>query len=190
MHSTFCAVLSAVALTFILALDVNAQSIPPEPEPVDFLSLHEQAQKHLLEGDRLLVESGRLRDEAERLSINIEKQESEARRLAFEQKRLLAEVSRLDNLWLVAHEANPELYPDFPGRDRSQRIMRADVDRMAKDERKILAGIEVMELDVRQLLEDADKLSEEALRLWRLAARDDADAQYELWKRLGGGNVG
>jgi len=66
------------------------------------------------EGTRLLCESIRIA--------------SEQQRLGSEQERLRMEAARLEQAWQEAHSINPSKFPDFAGRDASQRQLLADAD--------------------------------------------------------------
>jgi len=111
------------------------------------------------EGDRISNEARRIAGEASRLR-------AEAVRLTGEEKRLLVQAANLDAEWLKAKEAMPDVVQDYPGRDRSQNIMRADANRIA--------------LEVKRLEANAQQLDLEGKRLNQLAAD-----VFELMKKLG-----
>ena len=77
------------------------------------------------EGARIVNEAKRIEGEADRLR-------SEARRLSAEHTRLLSVASALDAKWFNAKATGSEVQ-DYPGRDRSQRIIRGDADRISID---------------------------------------------------------
>lgn len=108
-------------------------------------TLYKSANAGVLEPLRLVVEGHRLI--CERLRI-----ESEVSRLRTEKSRLLSEVDRLNALW---HSSGAK---EFPGRDRSQQIILADVQ-----------GIEKVE---QRLSIVATDLRDEASRILRLSVND------------------
>lgn len=95
----------------------------------------------LHEGYRIACESLRLLGEAERLNG--------------ERLRLILAAAKLDEEWTSANRINPEAFPDVPGRDRSQQIMRSDAT--------------TIERTVGTLRGASDNLRKEAKRLLTLA---------------------
>jgi len=89
--------------------------------------------------------------------------DGEIARLAGEQARLLAGAAGLDADWAMAHRIAPEKFPDYPGRDRSQKIMRETV-----------SGLAVTIADLRQT---AQTDRNEARRLLLLAVATIPDAE-------------
>lgn len=117
------------------------ENLPPEiRSQVDYLNK---------EGARIAKESKRIEGEANRLR-------SEADRLGSEHTRLLSVAAALDAKWLQAKEAAPETVQDYPGRNRSQRIIRGDAARIS--------------LSIQQLQTNAVELDDEANRLRHLSA--------------------
>jgi hypothetical protein len=108
------------------------------------------------EANRISSEANRLQGEATRLS-------AESARLLKEEKRLLDAASVLDERWLLAkHE-------DYAGRDRSQRIMRIDADRL--------------QFEAMRLKEEVKQLENEAVRLQKLA--QDVEDVFDRMKKTG-----
>lgn len=120
-----------------------------------------------LEALRLVSEAIRIQCERNRLT-------SEQTRLLRERDRLLAEAERLDELWLDAHNADPEKYPDTPGRDRSQVKLRSDA-------RLLLDG-------AGKITHDVEGLQFGSQRLLRLAMAVDSGVQADLLRRILGGD--
>lgn len=154
MKAAFALAIAAVLFTSDV---VTAQSAPPKigADPLTHYLIQESA-RIFREGDRVLDESKRLK--------------AEAARLEQERVRLRTEASALDRRWNKAHQANPALYRNYKGRDRSQKIMRADAVQLAEDSKQLEA--------------DSRSLKREAVRLWRLAAAVNPDAQKDLLDRL------
>ena len=118
--------------------------------------LKAQAARILAEGDRIKREADLMRSEATRL-------DSEADEL---QKGAVY----LDQLWEKASKLDPNKYQEYAGRDKSQRRMRLDAVREKRD--AVSLRIEGRKLDA------------EAVRLWKLAATVDPQAQKDLLDRL------
>lgn len=114
------------------------------------------------EGTRIAGEAKRIAREANRLR-------SEALRLGAEQTRLLSVAAALDTEWQKAREASPETVRDYPGRDRSQRIIKADASRISSD--------------VSLLQANAVQLDNESVRLEQLSAD-----VFELIMKVRGGS--
>lgn len=98
----------------------------------------------ILEAQRLQCESLRLGHEVERLAVEIE--------------RLAAEDARIEAIWMRDYAAAPKDAEDYPGRNRSQLLIRAD-------QRAIQTTISALE-------STQDNLEAEALRVL-LLAKDD-----------------
>lgn len=64
--------------------------------------------------------------EGQRLACETLRMEGLADNLQGVREHLLAEAVRLDVAWETAHRISPAKYPDTPGRDASQRKLRAD----------------------------------------------------------------
>ena len=118
--------------------------------------LKAQAARILAEGDRIKREADLMRSEATWL-------DSEADEL---QKGAVY----LDQLWEKASKLDPNKYQEYAGRDKSQRRMRLDAVREKRD--AVSLRIEGRRLDA------------EAVRLWKLAATVDPQAQKDLLDRL------
>lgn len=116
------------------------------------------------------AESQRVTREADRLRGEAGRVEAEATRLKGEERRLIQTASRLDSMWLQARRADASRVRDYPGRDRSQRILR-------RDARRALVSAADLELEGR-------RLNREAARLDRLAVAIDAEAQEEIERRF------
>jgi hypothetical protein len=115
------------------------------------------------ESARILLEGDRIRSEAELMR-------SEGGRLNREATELRTDASHLDAQWESARKSNPKKYRDYVGRNRSQVRMRFD------------AGRE--DTDAVQLRHEGRRLDKEAIRLWRLAAAVDPQAQKDLLERI------
>jgi hypothetical protein len=90
--------------------------------------------------------------EASRLRAQASVMESEGERLATARSKLLKEAEKIDQIWQVAHDRAPNMYPDYQGRDRSQQLMRIDAQKMAQDVDKL--GIEKI-----QLVQESEKMA-------------------------------
>jgi hypothetical protein len=145
------ALLVAIGLVAMLNFPTYAET-PSDP----VLYLKTEARVILGEGDRIEGEANLMR--------------SERARLKHEASNLRIGASRLDEMWARATQINAEKYADYPGRDRSQRIMRSDADREEKD-------AESLQLE-------SQRLDEEAIRLWKLASEIDPRSQNALIKRM------
>lgn len=145
------ALLGVFVLAAMLSVPAYAES---SSSPVVYLK--RQARIILSEGDRIKGQAHFMR--------------SESARLKREATDLRASASRLDDVWTEAERRDAEKYVDYPGRDRSQHVMRSDADREDKD--------------ADGLRQEGTRLDEEAARLWKLAAAVDPKAQNELLKRM------
>jgi hypothetical protein len=110
--------------------------------------LSREATRISREGNRIEGQAGTLR--------------SESRRLTREKQELLHHAAGLDQRWARANQVDPDRYPDYPGRDRSQKIMRADAT--------------TMDADGMGLLAEGRRLDTEATRLRQLAKAVEDDA--------------
>jgi hypothetical protein len=113
-----------------------------------FQYLSREVARMAKEGDRIEGQAGALR--------------SESRELTREKEALLDHAAGLDRRWARANQIDPDRYPDYPGRDRSQKIMRADASTMIAD------GV--------GLLAEGRRLDAEATRLRQLAMAVEDDA--------------
>ena len=95
---------------------------------------------------------------------------SESTRLDSEADELQKGAAYLNQLWEEARKLDPNKYKDYAGRDRSQRRMRLD----AANERRDAVSLQI----------EGRRLDAEAVRLWKLAAAVDPQAQKDLLDRL------
>lgn len=118
----------------------------------------------------LVVEGHRLI--CERLRI-----EAEIRRLGSEKSRLLAEVERLNALWNLSGSK------EFPGRNRSQKIMLSDVRGIEKAEKRLWIVAEDLQQEAGRIL----RLSVDDIARHRPAEKEamrvaiDAEAQRSIF---------
>lgn len=106
---------------------------------------------HVRVGQQLACEARSLREQAATLRQH--------------QSTLVENARGLEEEWRAANRVAPDKFPDFPGRDRSQKLMIADAAKL---------GATAKDLD-----EDADALGLEARRILRLAFAD-ADQQQTV----------
>ena len=100
--------------------------------------------------------------ESHRTACEVLRLESEVRRLADQQERLAGEIGRLDEAWARAAATDASL-TDFPGRRRSQEIMRETIDDLAKS--------------IGNLNSSAADLRAGSRRIYLLAVADAAEAR-------------
>jgi hypothetical protein len=117
------------------------------------------------EFQRIRLEGVRIKGEADLMRV-------EGTRLNGQAKNLRTGAAHLDSSWVKANRSNPEKYIDYPGRNRSQRIMLTDADRQDQD--------------ADALRVEGTRLDGEAERLSKLAAAVNAQAQQDLIKRMMG----
>jgi hypothetical protein len=118
----------------------------------------------------LKAEAARILAEGDRIKREADLMRSEATRLDSEADALQKGAVYLDQLWENANNLDPNKYKDYPGRDKSQRRMRLDAERENRD--------------AVSLRTEGHRLDAEAVRLWRLAATVDPQAQKDLLDRL------
>lgn len=115
-------------------------------------------------------EAGKILSEGDRIKGEADKMRSEATRLNSEAEDLRKAAVHLDSLWSEANHLAPEKYPDADGRDKSQTKMRADASREDND--------------AEALRREGQRLDDEAMRLWKLAAAVNPQAQKDLIERF------
>jgi hypothetical protein len=135
--------------------------------PVSFLAHAQDAQAN---GVIPKAEAVRILSEGDRIKREADLMRSEATRLDSEADELQKGAVYLDHLWEKASKLDPEKYKEYAGRDKSQRRMRLDAVREKRD--AVSLRIEGRRLDA------------EAVRLWKLAATVDPQAQKDLLDRL------
>ncbi|GAA4226426.1 hypothetical protein GGQ68_004720 [Sagittula marina] len=129
------------------------------------------------EGTRLLCESIRL--------------DAELARLRSEEERLRAEAERLENAWQTAHRINPAKFPNFKGRDTSQKRLLSDAEQIGRT-LLVLSNVQNdLRSEARRILslasEEFNRLSDQNSELL-LASLDDEDSHdviIRLLKRRG-----
>lgn len=129
------------------------------------------------EGTRLLCESIRL--------------DAELARLRDEEERMRAEAERLENAWQAAHRINPAKFPNFEGRDKSQRRLLSDAEQIGRT-LLVLSNVQNdLRSEARRILslasEEFNRLSDQNSELL-LASLDDEDSHdviIRLLKRRG-----
>lgn len=124
--------------------------------------------------------------EAQRLVCVSLTLQSEHSRLEGEAARLEAEIMRIESEWKRDHERDPDKYPDFAGRDRSQKIMAADIRGIRGAQAGLKASVDQLRGEATRLLalsvEDAVELDEDDLGRLQLAA--DADDMKSIFDRF------
>ena len=135
--------------------------------PVFFAAYAEDAQA---KGVTLKAESARILLEGDRIKREADLMRSEATRLDSEADELQKGAAYLDQQWEKANKLDPDKYKDYVGRNRSQWRMRFDAEREKRD---------AVSLRI-----EGDRLDAEAVRLWKLAAAIDPQAQKDLLDRL------
>jgi len=152
------AILAAFVAAVIINIEARASSLADQDAVKQGLLayLTEEAARIVVEGDRIRGEADRMRSEAVRLNS--------------ESRELRAQAAHLDKLWESARRANPAKYHEYVGRDKSQHRMRSDAATEDRD------GV--------HLRHEGRRLNSESIRLWRLAASVDPEAQKVLLDRL------
>lgn len=124
--------------------------------------------------------------EAQRLVCVSYSLQEEHDRLNREAERLEAEIARIEGDWRRDHELNPSKYPDFAGRDRSQKIMAADVRGIRGAQQGVQASIDQLRRESERILglavQDAAELDDDELKLLQFAA--DADDRKIIHDRF------
>jgi hypothetical protein len=144
-------ILNAIVIVLSLYWPAAAsQRVTPEEY------LKEESSRIATEGDRIKEEGDRLYAAADRLNL--------------ESRELRKRALHLDGLWRRAQQDDPSRYRDYPGRDKSQKRMRADA---LQEDRDALRN-----------RRDVRRLYGEASRLWHLAGRVNPHAADELIQRI------
>ena len=139
--------------------------------PVNFPAYAQDAQANVAAlSSYLTAESARILAEGDRIKREADLMRSEGTRLDSEADELQKGAAYLDKIWEKASNIDPNKYKDYAGRDGSQRRMRLDAARENRD--AVSLQIEGRRLDA------------EAIRLWKLAAAVDPQAQKDLLDRL------
>jgi hypothetical protein len=124
--------------------------------------------------------------EAQRLVCTSFNLQEEHDRLEGEAARLEVEIARIEGNWRRDHERNPSKYPDFAGRDRSQKIMEADVRGIRGAQQGLKASIDQLRAEADRLLalalQDASELDVAGMKLLQYAA--DADDRRIIHDRF------